>query len=638
MPAPLEFPSQDIYASDNQAASSISTQDLSDEEKTELKYALDVVEQLQKDKEEHDNFDECDNFYKGKQWKDTRPKYRSSPVHNICRPTVETILPIMTDTSPSFSVVGKDPTDYDFAEILSSVCDSWWRKYTLDMEITGAIKDSLKYKAGVLKEFWDADINQGRGDMRVIGIDPRDIFVLKGTMDFGKNCPIVGHRFKKKVAELKRLFPAVADQIKADGSGSNQGSESKKSKAYSGDVIVINPVDQKGKVDVKASDLGYGSSKGKGQDVTVWELWLDDDELEDYNETNEDGIESTKQRLKYPSGKLITIIPSQKILCQSVANPRDDGEKPFIRFVDNQESREFWGCGEVETLIPTQKNINNVLASIFDNLKMTNNPVWIVDASSGVDPDMLTNQIGAVIVKTGQGDCKREQGVPLDGSVMNLYQLMTQSGDYESGVHDVTQGRKPAGITAAAAISTLQEAAQTRIRLKDRNLQQSLNRLARMVIGDLLQHYDSPRVIRITNNQKAAEYFEFYISKDESNSYKYNKLPYTFDETNKKYTKGTGWETSEPSKGMFDVEVVTGTSLPYMKDKRGQEAMKLYEAQVIDPQELLEALDWPRRESILQRMQAAAQPPAAGGATGAVPGAPPMPTAVPGQPGAQVGA
>ena len=71
--------------------------------------------------------------------------------------------------------------------------------------------------------------------------------------------------------------------------------------------------------------------------------------------------------------------------------------------------------------------------------------------------------------------------------IFQFYGEMQKMIDQISGLHDVTQGRKPIGITAAKAISTLQEAAQTRIRLKERNLQVSLTQLGYLVVNTMMQ-------------------------------------------------------------------------------------------------------------------------------------------------------
>ena len=102
-------------------------------------------------------------------------------------------------------------------------------------------------------------------------------------------------------------------------------------------------------------------------------------------------------------------------------------------------------------------------------------------------------------------------------------------------------------------------------------------------------------------------------------SYIFNKREYGYDETTgTHYPKE--WMASDKSKGTFDITVKSGTSLPFMKEKRGSLARQLFKDQVIDQEELLTSLEWPRKEEIMRRMQekAAAMP---------APAAPPAPVA-----------
>ena len=260
--------------------------------------------------------------------------------------------------------------------------------------------------------------------------------------------------------------------------------------------------------------------------------------------------------------------------------------------------------------IGIQDIINKDLAVIVDWMNIMTNPIWIIDNQSGVDPEMLTNQIGLIVSKNQGTEVRRESAPPLPSEMFNFYQVLQTLADQASGINDVTQGRRPTGITAAEALQTMQEAAQTRIRLKERNLQVSLSRLGELVISRMMQFYTKPRVIRLVGDgAEWPSYIEWYVEDTDEGSTMTSRK-YEFDQESKSYVQPDDWNTSEPSRGIFDVQVVGGTSLPFLREKRGSLAMKLYEQQVIDKESLLDTLDWPKKDQVLRRgmeAEAAAQ-------------------------------
>jgi hypothetical protein len=290
--------------------------------------------------------------------------------------------------------------------------------------------------------------------------------------------------------------------------------------------------------------------------------------------------------------------------------------------VDTIKPRELWADGEVGPMIQTQDNINKTLSVIMDCLNATTNPVWIVDDDSGVDPDLITNIVGQVITKRRGSEVRREAPPPIPDSLFRFYEVLRQLADTESGVHDITQGRKPTGITAAQAISEMQDAAQTRIRLKERNLQNSLAQLGRLVVSRILQYYQKPRMVRITGKEGIPEYFEWYTEENESGDMVMNKRKYTYDEAQQRHIPETAWQQSPPSKGMFDIDVIAGTSLPFMKGQRASLAMELKKMNVIDDEALLDSLEWPNKEQVLKRLQQQKEQAAAAQAQGGPPPAP----------------
>lgn len=590
----------------------IKNHEQSEEDRKVYEFANQLWEWSKQSRKEFDaRWDEYLNFREGKQWKRRPPMYRAAPNINVIHSVCETIKPILTDTQPGFDVIPQQPEDYTFSDTLSSVQRDWWNRRGMDLTVSDLIDDALTYDAAYIKCIWNPELERNAGDSECYIPDPRNIWVNDGAIDFISGCQWVIERITKPVGQLRQMFPDKAHLIKP--SGNKEPDRELMGRAMSGSVTLVSPVDRKAPSGI-AKDMGFQSGGiDDYKNVEILEVWVTDDTVEEYQMTvkGKDGGEDqtvTETRRKYPNGRLITILPGCKVVLQDAESPYNDGRFPYVKYVANRKSRKFYGFGAVSPLIETQELLNKSAAVIVDYLNTMANPCWVVDANSGVDPEMLTNQIGLCVVKNPGTDVRREAAAPLPKEVFSMYQMWQQLADQISGINDVTQGRRPQGITAAEAIQTMQEAAQTRIRLMERNLQVALSRLGELVISRIMQFYSEPRVVRIAGDDTQwASFFEFYIETSPDGLYQMHRNDYTYDEQTKQYSP-RGWKSvGRPTKGLFSVQVHGGTSLPYLRERRGELAMRLRQMQVIDDQELLESLDWPRREEIEKRMSEAKQ-------------------------------
>jgi len=193
----------------------------------------------------------------------------------------------------------------------------------------------------------------------------------------------------------------------------------------------------------------------------------------------------------------------------------------------------------------------------------------------------------------------------MPGYYFEFLQYLIRHSESVTGIQEVSQGRKPAGITAAEALETLQEAAQTRIRLKERNLRTSLSRLGKLIISRMLQFYREPRIAQITGKEGWPEFFEFFLQDTNKGMVAQRKKFETTKVNGELISQPSpdGIQTSAPSKGLFDIKVLSGTALPFQKAQRANLAFKLFEGGVIDEEELLDSIEWPNKEEVLRRVQ-----------------------------------
>jgi len=321
---------------------------------------------------------------------------------NIINSTIETQLPILTDLSPSFSVEPREPSDFEFADVISKVIKDWWHRNGLDQTLVSTLKDMLTLGTGIQKVVWNSELNDGTGEVEVKQINPEDIWVNDEATDFGqeKGCRWVVEKITKTVGEWRALFPEKADEIHADSDKDNKKEDT---------TILQSPVDQVSRFEHQ------GELMGTNDLAEALEMWMFDETLEAFEEEMEDGTRQKMVKKKFPNGRRILVLHKQNIELVDDSNPFRDGMFPYVRYIDLPIPRKFWGQGEAEILFELQKLLNKISNSIANYINMSGNPVWMLPKSSGILPKMITNQMGMILSyndKDGQAP-KRDTPSPL---------------------------------------------------------------------------------------------------------------------------------------------------------------------------------------------------------------------------------
>jgi hypothetical protein len=343
---------------------------------------------------------------------------------------------------------------------------------------------------------------------------------------------------------------------------------------------------------------------------------------EEVPEHADDGTIDVKyvQKKKYPKGRKIVVC--SKVVLESGENPYDDGLFPYARIQNYVNQRKFWGISDIEQLESPQKVFNKLICFSLDVLTLMGNPIWKVGSGSGVDTDNLYNQPGLIVECDDVNQVQREEGVQLQPYVLQLVDRLKLWFDDISGSNDVSRGARPEGVTAASAIQSLQEAANIRVRQKARNLDACLQNLGQLYLSRIFQFYSAPRVFRLTNQDGSQKFFKFHVetlTNPETNEQEKvaHYRPFEQGADGKIYE---GQVKSMPIKGSLDLKVNTGSTLSFAKDAIKNEAIQLFDRQIIDDEEVLKRFDYPNWEAVLQRVnekkaaqaesQAASQTPA----------------------------
>jgi hypothetical protein len=601
----------------------------SDEQSVEDRKTVKMVEQLfstakrarmNVDKDWIENY----KFFRGKQWKEKRPSYRHSEVLNFIHAAIQTIIPILTDSRPTIETIPENPSDFEFSQIMTQVLRAKWDRDGFAQIVAEAIIDACIYGTSISEQPWNPDLLQGLGDYEFKTVDPIYCYPNPNARDInGTDNDYFITAIPKDLNELKRKYPSKAHLLKSDLSDIDMA---KTAKLDMDDFRIRSATDNLSLVQGERVQ-----DQEMPDQVLELTLWINDNGLieEEIEQKTKDGkkIKGFRTRKKYPNGRKIVI--ANKVLLEDEENPYLDGKFPYAKLVDYIMPREFWGQGEVEQLKGPQMLINKLMSYTMDILSIMGNPVWKNPTGSGVFSDSLTNEPGLVVDYVEGFEPRRERGADVQASVFQAFDRLRDVFDTISGVNEVTQGAQPRNASGVA-IDSLMEAAQTKLRLKGRNIEAWLTRVGQQFGSRILQFYSVPRIIRITENENAEKYFRVAIDAvtDEAGEetrvatiQRFESDPNDLESNEILQQEPIQYEI----KGNLDVKISIGSTLPFARAKKEARAEKLYGLGIYDVEDLLNDMEHPRKEQILEkfnrRQLAAAQAEAQAAALQGQPGA-----------------
>ena len=582
------------------------------------------------------------NYYLGgkKHWEDRRlPGYRAKITDNRCFSIVESALPIVTDSRPRAELSARHQEDVPTVKTLKRVYDSKWDELNIEMLNTMVMKDAFIDGEGFLKVWFDPTISEPLGDIAITHVNPDYIYKDPDSkhplLDDAK---YIIYRAQTPLELIKMHYPNKAAALDAQTVGALG--------VLGGDLSSNADVDATKEVGTHAYDYGdaqpsestvYRSPTeadkyiGKNQPFLT-EVWIDDMSLvestkeyilfsdgkdteysqESLIEAEQSGIDfevvngadigKQEFRRKYPHGRIITVC--EKVLLQDRPSPYTHGRMPYVRFFDYQVPHSNRAFGEIDQVIPLQDELNKRKSQVVDFFNICINPPIVIDRSAGLETKKMTNRPGQIWPVNGSTDkIKWLLPPPIPAAAFAHIDQINKDIDTVSGIHDVTQGRKPAGITAGIAIESLQEAAQTRLRLKSRFMEYSLKRMAELMVSIIWQYYQEPRTVRWQSNLPDTDY--------EYDSVDFGDIPL---------------------KELPDVVIKPGSTLPTNKSVMRMQAIELARIPladgqpIIDRRAILEIFEFPNREEILARMGDGGAPEMGGQMQGGgVPGGAPSP-------------
>ena len=388
------------------------------------------------------------------------PKYKSRIEPNFIHSILETIYSILTDRNPKVDVMPKREDQVDSSRIAQEAIENEMSNAKANRAVANMKRDGLLYGNGFLKvAIEEGVINYSVPDPYTVFIDP-----LATSIEDAK-CVIFAT--PQYVSDIKDQY---GKKVPAEGTLNEYKSFVRGEDKYGTDKLNITEQESKGPQENKM-DSDYGGGQALVKEAWYWE-----------------------------NDRLMLATWSGKTLLQKTEAPYDF--IPLVCFQNYQDAHSIWGKGEPEIIESLAVGTSISLSQAMDNLIYHGNPAVVMSKSMAKTAgNRPTDKPGQVYYTGGPHESvTRLPAGNISASSLPLAESMMKMTDIVSGVHDITQGRNPSGVTASRAIQQLQEASQQIIRTKEREVgQDAIISMYRLTLNLLVNNYEQPiNVRRIT--------------------------------------------------------------------------------------------------------------------------------------------
>jgi hypothetical protein len=479
-------------------------------------------------------------------WVPPAPYWRARPVINRIRPTIRTELSQLTNAKPNATIVPASAEDRDMYAAMAG--EQIWNNFYTEKKLKKVIRTTMWWTlicgTGFIKTYWDHTsgpveqmmnesgevANIPSGDVVFNSVTPFHMFCPDLLEEELENQPYLMHATTRSPDYIQMHFNKAIDGTPVDPSGSNKGKEI---------------------LEESFLNLIGTQSLDKQNSVLVLEVWIKPGAIP-----------------VFPEGAFLTMVGDQ-IVQGFQGWPYKHGKFPFAKF-DHVPAGKFYSSSVIEDLIPLQKEFNRTRGQIIE-AKNRMAKLQLIAPRGSVDPSKMTTEPGQVIEYTPGFD--KPEPLPLQALpayvIQEIDRILMDWNDI-SGQHEVTHGQVPPGVTAATAISFLQERDESKLSPTFDSLEEGIEKTAQLALSYVNQYWTTERMVKVTGPEGSFDSMAL---------------------------KGSDLDNN------LDLRVEAGSALPVSKAAKQALIMDLMKMGFIDPNKGLEVMDMGGINKLYEQVQ-----------------------------------
>ena len=459
------------------------------------------------------------------------------------------------DAIPVPHVLAREPSDISSAQALSNLLPVILEQNDFPAVYSAIWNDKLKHGTGCYGVFWNPIANYGLGDIELHRVDIINLFWEPGVNELDAS-PHLFHCELKSIDEIMELYPNVKSVSSDDA-------------MESGRYVYDDDVDVSDKATVV--DWYYKKHTASGNTVVHYCKFVGDTVLY-----------STEDQKEYAECGLY-----------------DHGKYPFITDVMYPIEGTPCGFGSLDIMKDAQMQIDKLGYAILENARMAAARRYFIRADGSVNEQEFADWTRPFVHIQGAGlgqDSIREITVePLSDIYLDVINNKITELKETSGNRDVTAGGTESGVTAAAAITALQESGNKMTRDMIASSYRAFCKVCTVIVELIRQFYSTPRCFRIIGG-KGAE--GVYMTYDNSLICGLKSIS----------SDGNVESVRIPA---FDISISAEKSVKSRRDEQNAIASQLYEMGAFEPEKresakiLLKMMEFDGKEELLTMLEQA---------------------------------
>ena len=510
---------------------------------------------------------------------------------NLVYSTIRTVVPAIKGSAPLWYVKAlEDGLPEGVEEQLTSALQAIWYMRRIARQYGMAVVDQELRGTGFLKAWWNPDIGpetseidgrgriqrQRAGDVDVSWLDPYSVYPDPAARSL-EDCEWLALANDMAPERAKRLW---------DGSNGGKAFDENAGQLVTDDTQ--RPQSWLSRAIAWVVGSNVTNVPGQRRTYRIWEVY-------------------------HEAGHRLTIYSGQQMLWDG-DNPTPGEQFPVVCFPKNERGESFWGMPDTSQLIGIQTKINKLHLLLHQYLRLLGDaPIVTNDPQLKQELDQKGGRLGSIMLERGDNGRTRYLELPnLPAWVFAHFRELYEDMKTVSGVQDVMRGLRPGSVQSGIGIQSLQEGAMTRPRdtASDNALQ--LERLGQIVLDMMQEKYDGDRTFAYHDGSK------FVRQTVTPDMLKQERLSPEADGSELLGPEGGDMGGMMGGMGpesvqvphLLRVVVEPGGNLPLNAMAQAEVAFKAAQTQFpdgpgIDRQAFLEALKFPHRQEIMQRMQSA---------------------------------